>query len=62
MFEDFVRKRWHEQDFVRKVAEGYQESVFRKYGEALEGFEMMEKRVMGEDKRLKKSNGVKSQA
>jgi xylulokinase len=41
-FEDLIGGRWEESEFVELIAEGYQEATFEKYGEALEGFEMME--------------------
>ncbi|KAF3000735.1 hypothetical protein E8E13_003825 [Curvularia kusanoi] len=48
-FEDFLEQRWDEKSFVRKVAEGYREGVFERYGEALKGFEALE-RVAIEEK------------
>ena len=41
-FEDFIGARWKEDDFVEKIAEGYQQGVFERYGEAMLGFEKME--------------------
>lgn len=50
-FEQFVGIRWREDDFVIKVAEGYQEGVFERYGYGVEGLEAVEKDVMkGEGK------------
>ncbi|GAM82603.1 hypothetical protein ANO11243_005850 [Dothideomycetidae sp. 11243] len=45
-FEDFISERWNEDKFVQRITDGYREGVFEKYGEALEGFEMMEKTVL----------------
>jgi xylulokinase len=45
-FETFVGKRWKEEGFVKKVADGYQKGVWEKYGQVLEGFEQMEKEVV----------------
>jgi xylulokinase len=45
-FEELVGERWNEDAFVKKVADGYREGVFEKYGEALKGFEAMEKEVV----------------
>lgn len=45
-FEDLIGERWDEQKFVQKIAEGYQEGVFERYGLAVEGFDMMEKQVL----------------
>jgi xylulokinase len=45
-FEAFVGKRWKEEGFVKKVADGYQKGVWEKYGQVLEGFEQMEKEVV----------------
>jgi xylulokinase len=47
-FEKLIGERWDEEKFVKKICEGYREGVFEKYGEALRGFEEMEKRVVGE--------------
>lgn len=41
-FEELIGARWVESNFVERIADGYQEGVFEKYGEALAGFEMME--------------------
>jgi xylulokinase len=45
-FEEFIGKRWKESDFVKKVEDGYKEGVFERYGEALKGFEKMERQVL----------------
>ncbi|PNS15275.1 hypothetical protein CAC42_8276 [Sphaceloma murrayae] len=45
-FEDFLGGRWDEDKFVVRITDGYREGVFEKYGEALRGFEMMEKEVL----------------
>ena len=45
-FEVFVGKRWKEEGFVQKVADGYQKGVWERYGEILKGFEAMEKEVV----------------
>lgn len=45
-FENLIGQRWREEEFVEKIAEGYQEGVFELYGKAVEGFEAMEKRVL----------------
>ena len=48
-FEEFVGKRWREEEFVEKIDEGYREGVFEKYGEALKGFAEMEQRVLEQE-------------
>ena len=45
-FEEFIGQKWDERRFVRKVAEGYREGVWEKYGVALKGFEAMERRIL----------------
>ncbi|CEJ62120.1 Putative D-xylulokinase [Penicillium brasilianum] len=45
-FENLIGQRWKEEEFVEKIAEGYQKGVFELYGQAVEGFEAMEKRVL----------------
>jgi len=44
-FEDLIKKRWDETKFVKKVADGYKKGVFEAYGQAVRGFDMMEKEV-----------------
>ena len=50
-FEDLIGARWKEDEFVERIAEGYQKGVFERYGQALEGFEMMEKQVLEQERR-----------
>jgi xylulokinase len=45
-FEDFVSKRWKEDGFVKKIADGYQPGVWETYGKALNGYEAMEKDIL----------------
>ena len=48
-FEDLIGQRWREEEFVEKIAEGYQPKVFEKYGKAVEGFEKMELQVLKQE-------------
>ncbi|KAF1934387.1 xylulose kinase [Didymella exigua CBS 183.55] len=41
-FEDFLEGRWDEESFVRRVAEGYAEGVFERYGGVLGAFAELE--------------------
>lgn len=41
-FEDLIGARWKEEEFAKKIADGYQPEIFEKYGVALKGFEKME--------------------
>ena len=50
-FEDLIGERWDEDSFVKRVADGYTKGVFEKYGEAVKGFEAMEKLVLEEQGR-----------
>lgn len=45
-FEELIGDRWEESKFIRRIADGYQEGIFEEYGEALDGFEMMENLLM----------------
>ncbi|KAF3484008.1 uncharacterized protein GIQ15_03332 [Arthroderma uncinatum] len=45
-FEDLIGQRWKEEEFVEKIADGYQPAVFEKYGQAVHGFEQMEKQIL----------------
>ena len=47
-FEDLIGKRWREEEFAQKIAEGYQQGVWERYGEAVVGFELLEKEVLKE--------------
>lgn len=47
-FEQLIGERWNEAAFVKRVADGYREGVFERYGEALRGFELMEQAVCRE--------------
>lgn len=51
-FEDLVGERWKEEDFVERIADGYQAGVFEKYGHAVEGFAKMEEQVLRQEGRL----------
>ena len=45
-FEDFVSSRWREDEFIEKVADGYQEEVYRFYEKGVDGLEAVEKDVL----------------
>jgi xylulokinase len=47
-FEELIGSRWDEEKFVKKICNGYRQGTFEKYGEALKGFDEMEKRVLRE--------------
>ncbi|KAL4862304.1 hypothetical protein BDV12DRAFT_178996 [Aspergillus spectabilis] len=47
-FEELIGKRWREEEFVERIAEGYQAEEFERYGRAVEGFERMELEVLKE--------------
>ncbi|KAL8708212.1 MAG: hypothetical protein Q9220_006882 [cf. Caloplaca sp. 1 TL-2023] len=49
-FEELIGGRWHEDDFVEKIAEGYQEGIFERYGPAIEALDLVEKQVLKEEK------------
>ncbi|KAF9894892.1 hypothetical protein FE257_004514 [Aspergillus nanangensis] len=48
-FEDLIGQRWKEEDFIEKIADGYQKGVFEQYGKAVEGFERMELQVLAQE-------------
>lgn len=48
-FEDLIGQRWNEDEFIEKIAEGYQKGVFEQYGQAVEGFEKMELQVLQQE-------------
>lgn len=45
-FEELIGVRWDENKFVEKIAEGYQEGIFERYGIAVEGLDLVEKHVL----------------
>ncbi|KAF4301896.1 Carbohydrate kinase FGGY [Botryosphaeria dothidea] len=45
-FEGFIEARWDEESFVRRIADGYREGVFERYGDAVKGFDGVEKYVL----------------
>ena len=48
-FEDLIGARWKEDEFICKIAEGYQKGIFERYGLAVEGFAMMEEEVLAKE-------------
>ncbi|OAL36166.1 D-xylulose kinase A [Fonsecaea nubica] len=50
-FEELIGKRWREDEFVEKIADGYNAPVWEKYSSALKGFEEMETRLLREHER-----------
>jgi xylulokinase len=48
-FEDLIGSRWDEEKFVKRIADGYKKGLFEKYGKAAEGFDKMEKLVVGSE-------------
>ncbi|KAF2703983.1 D-xylulose kinase-like protein [Pleomassaria siparia CBS 279.74] len=47
-FEDFLEERWNEEGFVKRICDGYRKGVWERYGDALQGFEELEKTVVKE--------------
>ncbi|KAK0645877.1 hypothetical protein B0T16DRAFT_327962 [Cercophora newfieldiana] len=45
-FDELIGKRWKEEGAIQKVADGYKEGVFEKYGGVLGAFEEMERRIL----------------
>eukprot|EP01009_Symbiontida_sp_KSa7_P007372 NODE_4174_length_358_cov_289.229773_g3586_i0.p2 GENE.NODE_4174_length_358_cov_289.229773_g3586_i0~~NODE_4174_length_358_cov_289.229773_g3586_i0.p2 ORF type:complete len:64 (-),score=43.41 NODE_4174_length_358_cov_289.229773_g3586_i0:167-328(-) len=50
---DLIGQRWREEEFIEKIADGYQKEPFELYGKAVEGFEKMEKQVLEQEKKKK---------
>lgn len=49
-FEELIGNRWSEKEHIEKIAEGYQEKPFKTYGKAVEGFDMMEKGILRQER------------
>ena len=45
-FEDFIGLRWGEGEFVEKIADGYQEEIYRSYEKGVNGLEAVENDVL----------------
>lgn len=45
-FEDLIGSRWREDEFVQKIADGYQEEIYRFYEKGVDGLEAIEKDVL----------------
>lgn len=45
-FEELIGGRWQEDKFVEKIADGYQEGIFERYGMAFEGLDLVEKQIL----------------
>jgi xylulokinase len=52
-FEELIGERWQEGEAVEKIADGYKEDAWKKYGGVLDAFEEMEKRVLAGEERNK---------
>ncbi|PGH18956.1 hypothetical protein AJ80_04283 [Polytolypa hystricis UAMH7299] len=48
-FEELIGGRWKEEEFVERIADGYQPEAFEKYGKALDGFEAMELQILKQE-------------
>ena len=45
-FEQLIGARWKEEDFVKRVADGYQAGIFEQYAGAVEGLMAVEREVL----------------
>ena len=45
-FESLIGERWREEEFTKKVAEGYDEELYRGYAKGVEALEVVEKEVL----------------
>ncbi|CAF9943341.1 MAG: hypothetical protein ALECFALPRED_011080 [Alectoria fallacina] len=45
-FEDLIGSRWREEDFIEKIADGYQEEIYRYYEKGVDGLEAVERDVL----------------
>jgi xylulokinase len=49
-FESFIGKRWKEESFVSRIDEGYRKGIWEQYGEALKGFDKLERQIVALEK------------
>ncbi|KAH7109057.1 xylulose kinase [Dendryphion nanum] len=47
-FEDFLEARWNEEEFVKKIADGYRKGIWERYGDVLEAFAQVEEQAIKE--------------
>ena len=45
-FEHLIGGRWEEEEFVQRVADGYQKGIFEQYGEAIVGLAIVEQELL----------------
>lgn len=45
-FEELIGRRWREEEFVKKVAEGYDEKLYKEYAKGVEALEAVEAEVL----------------
>lgn len=45
-FEQLIGERWREEEFVKRVAEGYQKGVFERYAAAVAGLAAVEREIL----------------
>lgn len=45
-FEQLIGARWREEDFVEKIAEGYQKDLYEEYEKGVEALEAAEKEIL----------------
>lgn len=52
-FEEYVAKRWREEDFAQKVSDGYDADVWNRYEDGVQGLQMVEMDVLEREGRGK---------
>ena len=52
-FEEYVAKRWREEDFAQKVSDGYDADVYNRYEDGVQGLQMVEMDVLEREGRVK---------
>ena len=45
-FEELIGQRWREEEFVKRVAEGYDPKLYKEYEKGVEALEAVEKEVL----------------
>ena len=57
-FEQLIGARWREEDFVKKVADGYQKGLYERYEKGVEALDAVEKEVLRRQQMNVKKAGV----
>ena len=50
-FEQLIGDRWKEEDFIKRIADGYQKGIFERYAEGVRGLAAAEKQILNGERK-----------